>query len=425
MNGPVKLVSLARLAWIGPDAWTILLGRALRTFGQSTVALLLALYLTSLGLNLVQIGVVLSVDVAGTAAMATVVALITNRTGRRRMLIGLMAISAVASVAVGTLHSFALVLPAIFLGSFTAGAGAGGPVQPLELASLSEVTPAARRTQLISLGFIAGQVATAVGALAVGVPALLQHVFAMSDLTAYRSVFLFYAFVQLVCALLYARLSPRIEGTAIKRQWSNPLRLKSRRRIFTLTALFSLDSFAASLLVQSLIAYWFTTRFGINLAALSAVFFVSSILGALSLWAAARIADRIGLLKTMVFAHIPANLLLIAAAFSPVAWVAVLFWLLRSLLALMDAPVRESYTMGVVEAEERVAMAGIHGVGRSVAGIIGPTLGTALWNAASAAAPFVASGILRLAYDLALYAGFRGVRPHEEANKELTPTRDP
>ena len=401
--------------WIGRDSQTILGVRALRTFGQSAIALLLALYLGAMGLGLPEIGLVLSLDIAGTAAMAMVVALLTNRIGRKRMLIVIMLMAAAASLAVGLTHSLAMVAVAVFFGSFTAGAGAGGPAQPLELASLSEVVPGNRRTRLISLGFIAGQAATALGSLVVGLPLLFQQRFGSSELAAYQLVFLGYAALQALCALLYFCLTPAIEGPATIGQWSNPLRLKSRRRIFTLTALFSIDSFAASLVVQSLIAYWFTARFGLNLAGLSAVFFVSSVFSAISLWAAAKIADRIGLVNTMVLAHTPANLLLIAAAFSPVAWLAVLFWLLRSMVASMDAPTRESYTMAVVEPNERVAMAGIHGVGRSVAGIVGPSLGTALWTSFSVATPFVISGILRVVYDAALYITFRNVRPPEEA----------
>lgn len=287
-------------------------------------------------------------------------------------------------------------------------------MQPLELASLTEVVPNERRTQLISLGFIAGQVASALGALAIGVLVPLRHMPGVGELGAYRIVFVAYGLLQVLCGLLYLRLSPAMEGSGTERGWSNPLKLKSRRRIFALTGLFSLDSFAASLVMQSLIAYWFTTRFGINLAALSGVFFASSILGAISLWAAAKLAGRFGLLNTMVFAHTPASLFLIAAAFAPVAWVAVLFWLLRSALAMMDAPTRESYTMAVVEPDERVAMAGIHGAGRSLASILGPTLGTALWNASAATVPFAVSGVLRIVYDGALYLTFRKVKPPEE-----------
>lgn len=403
-----------RATWLTADARLILVVRGLRTFGQSMVVILLALYLHALGLNLLQIGAVLSVDIAGTALLAIGVTLITSRFGRGRMLFAIMLLSAAASAVVGFIHLFPVILVAIFCGNFTAGAGAGGPLQPLEVASLAEVVPNKNRTQLFAVSAIVSAMATAFGSLAAGLPAIFQRFLDISEVSAYRWVFVAYAILQLTCVLLYSRLSPAIEGKAISGTWTNPLKLKSRRRIFTLTGLFSVDALGGSLVVQSLVAYWFTTRFGISVDSVSVVFFFSSIFTAISQWAAARIAYRFGLLNTMVFTHIPSSLFLIGAAFSPTAWLAVVFWQARSLLGQMDVPTRDSYTMAVVEPEERVAMAGIHGVGRSAAAVIGPSLGTALWNAVGAFAPFVACGVLKISYDLTLLATFRKVKPPEE-----------
>ena len=417
-----RVISVLRsnFQWVHGDARIILAVRALRTFGQSTVVILLALYLGALGLSLLQIGLVLSLDVAGTAVVATGVTLVTSKTGRRRMLVALMLVSAAASAVVGFVHLLPVLILSIFMGNFTAGAGAGGPLQPLELASLAEVAPDTRRTQLFALNAMVGATATALGALAAGLPALLQHSFGMSEAAAYRPTFVIYALVQLLCALLYNRLSIAVEGIAVERRFTNPLRLRSRDRIFALTGLFSLDHFAGSLIVQSLVAYWFNTKFGINVASISLVFFFSSILAAASQWMAAKIADRIGLVNTMVFTHIPSSLFLVAAAFAPTALLAIVFWQLRSLLGQMDVPTRDSYTMAVVEPDERVAMAGIHGVGRSIAGVIGPGLGTALWNWVAAAAPFVACGALKITYALVLYSAFRKVKPPEESKLRVS-----
>ena len=221
----------------------------------------------------------------------------------------------------------------------------------------------------------------------------------------------------LVVALLYGLLSSGVEVKDEARQWVNPLTLPSRRIIFTLTALFSVDHFAGSLLLQSLVAYWFSTRFGLELGELALVFFFSHVLAATSLWLAARIAARIGLINTMVFTHIPANLFLIAAAFAPTGALAVVFWQLRSFLSQMDVPTRTSYTMSVVGPEERVAMAGIHIVGRSVSGIGGPYIATALWQAVSASAPLIGCAALKIAYDIALFFMFRNVKPPQEAER--------
>jgi MFS family permease len=402
-----------RFRWIDRSTRLLAVVRGLRNFGQSAIAIVLALYLSNLGFGLLQIGLLLSVDIAGTSFLALSVAFLANKIGRRRLLTVIMFAAAVASVAVAFTRSLPVLLVAIFVGSFTAGAGAGGPLQPLEVAAVAEVAPAEKRTRLMATLFIVGTVASAIGALLVGFPQFADRTLHLSVLSAYRAMFLLYAAIQVASGILYARLPDAVEGK-MSRQWTNPLRLRSRRRIFALTGLFGMDGFGGALVMQSLAAYWFSTRFGLSLSSLSAIFFFSSILAAISLWAAARIADRIGLLNTMVFTHIPSSVFLIAAAFSPVAWLAVLFWQLRSLLGQMDIPARESYTMAIVEPEERVAMGAVGGVGRSGASVLGPVVGTALWNGIGAAAPFIGCGIVKIAYDVALFFTFRNVKAPEE-----------
>jgi len=405
-----------RLRWIDESTRLLLVIRGLRNFGQTAIAIILALYLGALGFSLLQIGLVLSVDIAGTTVLALGVAFFANKIGRRRLLATIMFASSLASVVVALATSLPVLLVAIFVGSFTAGAGAGGPLQPLEVAAVAEVAPAEKRTRLMAVLFIVGTVASAIGALLVGFPPFAESTFHLSLVNAYRTLFILYAVVQAVSAVLYARLPKAVEAKT-SRRWTNPLRLRSRRRIFALMGLFGLDGFGTSLILQSLIAYWFNTRFGLTLSSLSVVFLVSSVLAAISLWVAARVADRIGLLNTAVFTHIPSNVFLIAAAFSPVAWLAVLFWQLRSLLGQMDIPARESYAMAIVEPEERAAMGGMEGVGRSAASIVGPVAGTALWNGINAAAPFIGCGVVKIAYDIFLFVSFRNVKAPEEILK--------
>jgi MFS family permease len=166
--------------------------------------------------------------------------------------------------------------------------------------------------------------------------------------------------------------------------------------------------------MQSLAAYWFYSKFGLELESLALVFFSAQILAAISLWLAAKLANRIGLINTMVFTHIPASLFLIGAAFAPAAWIAILFWQLRAFLSMMDVPTRDSYTMSVVQPNERVAMAGIHIVGRSISGTIGPSIATALWQIFSATVPLLGCAVLKITYDLSLYFMFRNVKPPSE-----------
>jgi len=257
----------------------------------------------------------------------------------------------------------------------------------------------------------------ALGSLAAGLPTIYQDAFGITEIHAYKAMFISFAVLSLIAASLYRLLSPAVEVSGHRQRWANPLRLPSRRLIFTLVSLFSLDHFAGSLFMQSLAAYWFYTRFGLELESLALVFFFAQILAAISLWLAAKLANRIGLINTMVFTHIPASLFLIAAAFAPAAWLAILFWQLRAFLSMMDVPTRDSYTMSVVRPHERVAMASLHTVGRSISGTVGPSAGTALWQALSATAPLISCALLKITYDLSLYFMFRNVKPPQEIAK--------
>ncbi len=404
------------LRWISRDAWLIMLARGIRTFSQSYLAVLFALYLDLLGFSLVQIGGFLSAGVAGAAFFAFLAGLAGQRLGRRRILVGLTVLSAVAGLALFFVHAPVPMLLLVFMGSVAGDTGGGAsPTQPIEQASLPDMAPADKRTDLFAIYGIVARAGTALGALAAGLPALYQDALGLNTLEAYRLTFIGFAALNLGVGLLYSLLSPRVEAATGQGGWTNPLKLPSRRRIFTLTGLYSLDTFTTSMVTQSLIAYWFTTRFGIDLGSVASILFLSHLLSAVSLWLAARIASRIGLLNTMVFTHIPSSLFLIAASFAPTAWAAVLFWQLRSFLGQMDSPTRDSYTMAVVRPEERVATASLNFTGRSIAASFGPAVAPAMWNVLSASAPLLASSVLKISYDLSLYALFRKVKPPEEA----------
>ena len=405
--------------WLNQDAKIIILARGVRTFAQGFVAVFLAIYLTELGFSLVQIGAFLGVGVVGVAFFAFLVSLIVGRVGRRTFLIFFSMTSASAGLALFFVDHFLILLVFAFLGSLSTGGGGGGesPAQPLEVASLPDTAPDDKRTDLFAIYNIVARAGAALGALAAGLRALYQGAFNLTTLDSYRFMFILFAALQISVALLYSLLSMGIEGASTERRWSNPFKLPSRRRIFTLTGLFSVDTFTTSMVTQSLMAYWFSAKFGLELGSLALIFFVSQVLTAISLWLAAKIANRIGLLNTMVFTHIPSSLFLLAAAFAPTAWLAVLFWQLRAFLAQMDNPTRDSYTMAIVGPEERVGMASIHMVGRSAFGAAGPSATAALWGLLSASAPLVGSAVLKISYDLALYAMFRNVRPPEEIRR--------
>jgi MFS family permease len=245
-------------------------------------------------------------------------------------------------------------------------------------------------------------------------PTAFQRYLGVAELFSFRFLFVGYAFIGLLIAILYNRLSARIEVARGEARWTNPLRLPSRRRIFTLAGLFAADSFGTGLVVESLASYWFFTRFGLQPAELGAVFFASNVLTAVSLWVAVRLARRIGLVNTMVFTHIPSSLCLVAMVFAPAAWIAILLWLVRAFFAQMDVPTSQSYTMAIVGPTERTAMASATMVSRSAGIAAGPSVATALWAATSATVPFVLGAAVKITYDLILWRLFRRVRPAEE-----------
>ena len=407
------------LSWINRDARLITAARGTRTFSQSFISVIIALYLAELGFNLVQIGVILTVGIAGVSFFAFVVGLISGKMGRRRLLVIFSLLAAASGLAMYFAETFIPLMVIAFLGSLSTGGGGGGesPAQPLEVAILPDTAPPERRTDIFAIYGIVARTGTFLGALAAGLPVLFQGPLGLPVLLSFKAMFLGFAICQLAGAALYAYISPGVEASTTHQQWQNPLKLPSRRRIFTLTGLFSVDTFTTSMVMQSLMAYWFFTKFGLTLESLAFVFSLSHLLTASSLWIAAKIANRIGLLNTMVFTHIPSSFFLLAAAFAPSATLAIVFWQCRAFLSQMDVPTKESYTMAVINPEERVAMASIHMVSRSAAGAIGPTVTTAIWNITTAWTPLVGSALLKIGYDLSLYFMFRNVRPPEEEER--------
>ncbi len=402
-----------RLSWVEWDAWMAMAARGTRSFAQSAVAVLIAIYLGLHGFSLVQVGAFLTAGAVGAALAAVVAGGLGDAVGRRRTLVTLSGLMALAGIVLVVSESFPVLLLAAFVGNLSGLVGGGG-TGPLEQAILAVSVTSQRRTDLLALSSIAGTIAGSLGALASGVPTLLQRALGLGARASFRPMFVAYTVLAVLTALLYSRLSCRVELPSGEARWMNPFTLPSRGRIFTLAGLFTVDSFGTGLIVQSLASYWFFTRFGLQPGSLGALFFASSVLTAISLWVAARLARRIGLLNTIVFTHIPSSLLLIAVPFVPDAWMAVTLWLLRAFFVQMDAPTSQSYTMAVVAPEEQTAMASATTVTRSAGLAAGPSVGTALWTAIGPSTPFLVGGTVKIAYDLTLWWIFRRVKPPEE-----------
>ena len=404
------------LRWVSRDAWLIVLARFLRTFAQASIAIFFAIYLDRLGYSLTEIGLLITIGSAGSASFALTIVFVGDTFGRRRLLIGFSIMMGVAGLGFALTDRYLLLaLVSFFVGSIAiSGSGPRGPVQPLETASLPDTTTPEHRTDLFAVAGIMERVARFLGSLAAALPALFVTAFGLSELDSFRVMFVGYTVLMAASTVMYVLLSPSIDQPSSHRGWQNPLRLPSRRTIFTLAAIFSVDSFATRFVVTSLVALWFSMKFGLELAEVSYLLAGSTLLSAISQWVAAKLANTFGLLNIVIITHIPAVLFIVALPFAPWAWLAMTLWLGRSFFSQMDGPPRQSYTMAIVNRDERVAMAGISNVSQATVGAATPAFATILWQSVSASAPFVASGVLKTVYLVGLYLMFKDVHPPEE-----------
>ncbi len=410
---------LQSLSVVNRDGLTIMGARALRAFAHSAASVVLVIYLDIRGFSLAEIGLFLTIGGFGAAAWALTTGIVGDTLGRRKMLAVISLFTAGSGLSLALAPAYPILVIIGFIGAFTAMAGGSGATGPLEQASLASTASPEKRTEVFALLGIIGTVGVALGALAAGIPDLLQGVFGVDEIRSYQVLFLAYSVVNLMAAGFYASISPEVEIKDLATRWVNPFKLKSRRKIFTLAGLFSVDSFGTGLVAQSLAAYFFFTRFGIEPGSLGLMFFGSAVLTAISMGVAVRLARRIGLVNTMVFTHIPASMAMIAIPFVPFAWLAVSLWLIRSFFGQMDVPTRQSYTMSIVGPEERSAMASAASVASSSGTALGPSVASVLWTAGSSTVPFVAGGIIKIVYDLVLWRLFVSVKPPEESREAL------
>ena len=394
------------------DGRLILGARAIRTFAYGFQSVLLGLYLRQAGFAAWQVGAVLTATLLGSAVLTALFAGTADRYGRRRMLQLSALFMAASGAAFAFSTSYALLILASLTGTVGATSGEVGPFLSLEQAILPQTVAAEHRTRLFSVYNTLGALAGSLGALAAGTPALLQRWLAMDAAGAFRTMFLAYAACAVVTLGVFRRLSDRVEVAADAAPHAGLQR--SRRVVFTLAGLFSLDSLAGGFVVQSLIAFYFNLRWGAGPELLGPIFLGVGLLQAASFLAAARVAERIGLVNTMVFTHLPSNVLLMALPFAPTLPWAIVLLLARHALSQMDVPTRQSYIVAVVDPEERVAAAGVTNIARNVAQAVTPVIAGTAMQAVGLGVPFLLGGGLKIVYDLLLFAMFRTVRPPEE-----------
>ncbi len=393
------------------DAATLLCARAVRAFGDGFVSVLLPLYLAALGFGTLRIGAIVTATLGGSAALTLAVGLAAGRLARRPLLVWSALLMIGTGLGFAFVRDFWPLLLVAFVGTLNPSAGDVSVFLPTEQALLAQTVTPAARTALFARYGVTGALMGACGALCAGLPAFVAARTPLDLRQALGGMFLLYALLGLVALLLYRRLSPAIEPAA----GAVPAPLgPSKRIVFTLAAVFSLDSFGSGFVVQSLLALWLFKRFGLSPATTGAVFFWSGVCAAGSQLLAARLAARIGLINTMVFTHLPANLFLVLVPFMPNLPLAVALLLARSLLQQMDVPARTSYVMAVVSPAERPAAASVTNVPRSLAAALSPLLAGYLLSRSPFGWPLLIGGVLKGGYDLLLLFLFRAVRPPEE-----------
>jgi len=400
----------------------ILVMRGLRSLDYGMLAVLLGVALAGEGFTPVAIGALITVSLVGDMVGTYMVGLFADTWGRRRTLALLSLLMAATGIIFGLMTSYAVLLVAAFFGTLGTSASETAPFLPIDQTMIAQVTAPEQRTSVFARYNLVASFSAAAGALAAGLPGLLTRT-GLPIASGVRLMFGVYAVLALIVAGLSLRLSSDVEATLqspihVKRRRPRlvPPLHRSRSIVWRLTALFSVDALAGGLVVQSLMALYFLQRFGVPLTTLSVLFFGANLLSALSFLAAVPLARRFGLLNTMVFTHLPSNVLLILVAFAPTFPIAATLLLLRQALSQMDVPTRQAYTMALVAPEERTAAASVTSLARSVGSATSPIFSGLLLQGPLLVLglPFILAGTLKAAYDLTLWSIFRHVRLHEE-----------
>ncbi|MDG4893428.1 MFS transporter [Mesorhizobium sp. WSM4976] len=383
--------------------------RALRDFGDGFVAVLLPVYLLALGFTPLQVGVIATASLLGSALLTIGVGFLGARHDRRQLLLAGAGLMIATGVAFAVVHDYALLLVVALAGTINPSAGSVSVFVPLEHAVLAREVTERERTGMFARYSLAGALAAAAGGLASAMPDHLAPV-GLDRLAGIQAMFVLYALLGLLGGSLYTLIPRRPVPAAGTAAALGP----SRHVVLKLAVLFSLDAFAGGFVVQSLVALWLFEQFNLSLSQAGAFFFWSGMLSAFSFPVAARLSRRIGLVNTMVFTHIPSSVALMLAALAPTLPLALFFLLIRAALSQMDVPTRSSYVMAVVTEAERAAAASFTSVPRSLAASISPVLAGALFAASFRAWPLLICGTLKIVYDLLLLAQFRSLKPPEE-----------
>jgi MFS family permease len=408
-----------QLRWLSRDGKLVLSARIVRTFAYGFLSIVLAIYLKLVGFDDVLIGLVLAATLVNSVIFTLVASFYADRIGRRKILIIYAALMSIAGAIFLATENYIALIAAALIGTINVTGSETGAFLSIEQALLPQtVDDAKKRNTIFALYNMAGTFAMSAGILLSGLPSTLQQQFGLNQIESIKPLFIFYSVLGIVVIAIYLTLSKRVElesGEQQVKPLAQTLSPKSKSIIGKLSGLFAVDSFAGGFVIQSIVSFWFFTKFGVDLTTLSYIFSVAGVLTAFSFLAASKIADRIGLVNTMVFTHIPSNILLILVGFAPTLPLAIAFYLGRMALSQMDVPTRQSYIVAVVKEEERTAAAGFTNISRNVSQAISPSLtGYILQVLPALSAPFVLGGALKIVYDIAIYLNFRNIKPEQE-----------
>lgn len=407
------------LDWLTKDGKLLITVRIVRTFSYGFLSVILAIYLNLIGFNEILIGFILSAALANSVVFNLFSSFFADRIGRRKILIIYAALMSISGGIFFLTENYIGLIIAAFIGTINVTGLETGAFLSLEQAILPQtVKNVKKRNTIFALYNMVGTFAMSGGILLSALPQILEENLGWVRIDSFKPLFLLYVVAGITVIIIYFFLSKEIEisktNNANQTSFSSNLSSKSKEIIFKLSSLFALDSFAGGFVIQSIVSFWFFTKFGVDLVTISLVFSVAGVLTAISFLFAAKLADRIGLINTMVFSHIPSNILLILVAFSPTFPIAMGLYLARMSLSQMDVPTRQAYIVAVVQENERTAAAGITNTSRNIAQALSPSITGAIIQSLWLSAPFVIGGLLKIVYDLGIFVNFRKVKPLDE-----------
>jgi MFS family permease len=410
---------IASFRWLSKDGKLLLAARTLRTFAYGFLSVILAIYLKLVGFEDFYIGLILTTTLVNSVIFTLIASFYADRVGRRKILIIYAALMSLSGLIFFLTTNYIALIISALIGTINVTGTETGAFLSIEQAVLPQmVNDINKRNTVYALYNMVGTFAMSAGVLLSGLPQILAQQYGLNQIESIRPLFLLYSIIGLAVLCIYYLISNKVEvltNSMRHKPLRETLSPKSKQIVGKLSSLFALDSFAGGFVIQSIVPLWFFTKFGVDLTTLSYIFSIAGVLTAFSYLAAVKIADRIGLINTMVFTHIPSNILIILVAFAPTFPLAVALYLARMALSQMDVPTRQSYLVSVVKENERTAAAGITNISRNITQSISPSIaGYILQSLSILSAPFVLGGALKIVYDIMLYFNFKSIKPPEE-----------